>query len=410
MESPQFGDMAAAVSTAMNNPPKLLIVGAFPPPNSKVNGGIVTACKALINSSLPLRIELALVDSTQVSNPPPSFPLRLLLALKRSFVFLIKFETSKPDAVLLFTAVGASLSEKGIMARYSKLRGIPALIFPRGGSVITDFDRAGFTRWNIQFALSSATKILCQGEQMQNFVTCELKRKIEDAPIIRNWTATSDFLAIGERRPRQKSDAPIKLLFVGWLDREKGVSELFNAFVEIAKTRNVLLELVGEGNFSKEARDIVKTCGLSDRVTFRGWLQGSNLVNAFRDANVFVLPSWSEGLPNAMIEAMATRLAVVVTSVGNIPSVIVDGQNGLLVPPKNVAELERALNKVIGDLALRNRLADQAYQFARDHFGVETAIEKFAALIEEVTGRPVPTVSLPCGLQKPDEDSTCAGS
>jgi hypothetical protein len=77
---------------------------------------------------------------------------------------------------------------------------IPALVSPHGGSLINDFDHSGFARWSALFALSGATKILCQGEQWQNFATNKLNRQIEDAPLVRNWAATSELLDVGRNR------------------------------------------------------------------------------------------------------------------------------------------------------------------------------------------------------------------
>ncbi len=392
---------------------KVLMVGAFPPTDSKVIGGIVTACRTLTNSLFSGKFELILIDSTQISNPPPSFPIRLLLAINRSLKFLIQFHTTNPDVVLLFSSAGSSFLEKGLMGRYVNLFGIPSLIFPRGSSFIDDFNRNFLSRWSSIFALGGATKVLCQGEQVQNFVAHRIGRKIEDTSIIRNWTASKELLNIGQGRTWSVSSMPTKIAFIGWLDREKGVLELLEVFARLAKSTNIVLEMVGEGNASNQAHDFVQRNGLNERVTFRGWLFGDDLVNIFCNADIFVLPSWSEGLPNAMIEAMATRLAVVVTSVGNIPSVIKDRENGLMVPPKNVIELERALNEVINDVALRNHLADQAFQFAKDNFGVDTAVDKLSNIIEVVTGHSTPPrrlLSLRLMVEPEHKGAKCAAS
>ena len=98
---------------------------------------------------------------------------------------------------------------------------------------------------------------------------------------------------------------------------------------------------------------------------------------------MLVLPSWVEGLPNAMVEGMAARLAIVVSSVGAIPDVIKHGHNGLLVPPRDVESLQRALDKVIRDRALRERLAKEAHVDASYEFGVEPAVER---IIREIGG------------------------
>src|SRR6185295_10954214 len=104
---------------------RVLFVGAFPPSGHPIFGGMVTSCRALLASTLPARVELVLLDSTQISNPPPSLPVRLLLAAVRCVRFVWLFERRRPDVVLLFVAVGASIIEKGAMAWYARLRGVP---------------------------------------------------------------------------------------------------------------------------------------------------------------------------------------------------------------------------------------------------------------------------------------------
>jgi glycosyltransferase involved in cell wall biosynthesis len=104
-------------------------------------------------------------------------------------------------------------------------------------------------------------------------------------------------------------------------------------------------------------------------------LKGIDLETALAEADVLVLPSWAEGLPNAMVEAMAARLAVVVTAVGNIPDVVTDGREALLVPPRNVSALKAALARVIEDPVLRRNLGDAAFSLAASRWDVEQAVE-----------------------------------
>jgi glycosyltransferase involved in cell wall biosynthesis len=95
-----------------------------------------------------------------------------------------------------------------------------------------------------------------------------------------------------------------------------------------------------------------------------------------------VLPSWAEGLPNAMVEGMAAGLAVVVTGVGAIPELITDRFSGMLVEPRNADSLARALEEVIVDGGLRERLAREAYRIAMRDFEVEAAVDRLIAEIE----------------------------
>ena len=148
---------------------RILFVGAFPPPGGAILGGMVTSCRILLSSSFPERLELDLLDSTQISNPPPGFAVRLVRAVGRFSEFIGRFERRRPDAVLLFVAVGASIVAKGIMAWYARLRGVPVIMFPRGGSVVDDCHASAFTRIWVGWSFRGARKIICQSESWRRF-------------------------------------------------------------------------------------------------------------------------------------------------------------------------------------------------------------------------------------------------
>jgi glycosyltransferase involved in cell wall biosynthesis len=355
--------------------PRVLFVGAFPPPGSAIFGGMVTSCRALLASTFSKRVELELLDSTQFSNPPPALPVRIILATRRLVRFIHVFETRRPDVVLLFVAVGASIVEKGVMARYARMRGTPTFMFPRGGSIVDACRASRFTRTWARTAFRGAAKIVCQGQTWKRFAIEMLGFASTDVVVMRNWTATRELLEVGARR-QSRRELPIRLVFVGWLEREKGIFELLDACRQLHPNRKFTLDIVGEGHASGEARVLVARCGLTDVVRFRGWLQVPDLTRALVDSDVLVLPSWAEGLPNAVVEAMAARLAVVATGVGAIPDVITDHRSGLLVAPQDTESLRFAMAEIIDDGDLRERLAAEAYKIAVRDFGVEGAADR----------------------------------
>jgi glycosyltransferase involved in cell wall biosynthesis len=363
--------------------PRLLFVGAFPPEDRKVFGGNVTACRELMQSSFSERLELNLIDSTQISNPPPSLHVRLLLAVRRFVRFIISFERRRPDAVLLFVAVGASVIEKGAMARYSRIRGVPILMFPRGGRLIDICERSSFTSWWTKLAFSSARKVLCQGTKWQEFSVETLGFSRNDAPIIANWTASQALVEISKTRDVDIDSGIVRFLFLGWVDQEKGVLELLEACLNLSKSRQFTLDIVGEGNFSIMAREYVTKNELDSVIRFHGWLKGADLELMFKKTNVLVLPSWAEGLPNAMVEAMAAKLAIIATTVGNIPDVITDGVSGLLVPPRDSDALTQAFIKLADEPVVRSRIADAGNVIAKERFAVEPAVELLLSAIEQ---------------------------
>ncbi|MGE3341961.1 MAG: glycosyltransferase family 4 protein [Vicinamibacterales bacterium] len=361
--------------------PKVLFVGAFPPPGRPVFGGMVSSCAALLDSSFAERCEVVTLDTTQISSPPPPFWYRLLLSIPRMGRFVWRLERQRPDVVLLFAAIGASLVEKGAMAWLARARGVPVLMFPRGGAIIEQAARSGLAARQIRLLFGGASMVLCQSARWHAFACDVLRLRPACAPVIPNWTALPALMAIGRTRVPRPADAAVRLLFLGWLDREKGVQELLDACLALAASRRFTLTIAGEGDWSETARRFVEQHDLSSVVTFVGWLRGSAVHRALEEADVLVLPSWAEGLPNAMVEAMAAGLAVVVSAVGSVPDVVIDGVTGILTTPRDVPGLTVALGRVIDDPALRVRLGQAACEAAGQTFAVEPAADRLCAAI-----------------------------
>jgi glycosyltransferase involved in cell wall biosynthesis len=364
--------------------PRVLFVGAFPRSGAKVYGGMVTSCNALLHSSFPERFDLDLLDSTQSSNPPPGVLVRLLLAGRRCARFLLRFERHRPDAVLLFVAVGGSIVEKGAMAWYARLRGVPAVMFPRGGSIIDDCQKSAFTRaWAIS-SFRGARRIVCQSDSWRRFAIAVLGFEPAQVTVIRNWTASQSVLAIGAGRGTDARTQP-RFLFLGWLERDKGIFELLEAARRLASGgRQFTLDIAGDGTAAAEARMLIARDGLGEIVRLRSWLSGAELIEALRTSDVLVLPSWAEGLPNAMVEGMAAQLAVVVTRVGAIPEVVSDRHSALLVPPRDPDSLTAALVALLDDPQLRVRIAAEGFRIAASEFEVERAVERILAVVNDV--------------------------
>ncbi len=361
--------------------PRLLFVGAFPEPGRQIFGGHVTACRALLESSFPRHFELDLIDSTQISNPPPGLVTRLFIAARRFCQFLWRFERRRPDVVLLFLAIGASVVEKCAMAWYARLRGVPAVLFPRGGGLLDSAKRSPTYRRFLRIAFGGGKMVFCQSKAVQTFAIDALGFRAEEAPVILNWTATAELLAIGRAR-HPRAEGPLRLLFVGWLETPKGVLDLLEALRRLNIDRPYSIDFVGDGALAAEAATLAGEGALRGHVRFRGWLTGASLREAFAESDIFVLPSWEEGLPNAMIEAFAAKLAVVVTTVGGIPDVAHDGVNALLVPSRNVDELCRALARIMADDQLRMEVANAGFATAERKFGIDAAVVKLVNGLE----------------------------
>jgi glycosyltransferase involved in cell wall biosynthesis len=369
--------------------PRLLIVGAFPSPGQHIHGGIVSSCRALMSSSLPGRLDLALVDSTARSVPPPSLFRRILYSIPRQIDFFIKFHRARPAVILVFASHGMSFIEKGLYCGYARMWSVQSILFLRGGAIMDAARRSRWHRLLTKIVVLLPSRLACQGAAWREFFVNDMKRSADICPIIPNWTATENLLELGSRRHTITEQAPkeVRFLFMGWVDETKGVLDLINAFYRLQNVQTnqrLRLDIAGEGTASERARALVDELDLRERIRFLGWVDGESKLEALSSADVFCLPSYREGLPNAMIEAMAAGLPVVVTPVGNVRDAVIDGQHGLLVPMGNVGALTEALRTLAESASMRSDMGSRAFARAKEVYSAEAASTKICDLVYQL--------------------------
>ena len=363
---------------------KIIFVGSFPKKGKIIYGGQYTACKALLNSEFGEKYNLYTIDSTSISNPPPNFLIRILLAIKRLIEFSYKVILFKPRVVIIFVADKFSAIEKGLMILISKLFNKNVLIFPRAGALINQCRNIFFKKY-INFTFNKADLFLCQGKTFQEFAIKKLNFSKCKAPIIPNWTANSKLLEIGRDRNFNQDNKTAEILFIGWLEEFKGVKEILKAaYILKNKKYNFHIYLAGDGNMMTYAKSFIKKFNLEKNISLTGWIDNSYKKKLLSKSTIFLLPSWNEGLPNAMIEAMSAGLACIISKVGMVPDYAIDGFNSLLVEPKNVQNIVRSLEKVLQNPLLRQKLSKNAYQTAKSNFSLDNGLKLLTKEIENL--------------------------
>jgi len=173
---------------------------------------------------------------------------------------------------------------------------------------------------------------------------------------------------------------------VGQLAHIKGHHVLVEAWPAVGKAvPGAQLVLVGAGPQRGALEERARNLGVSGTIVFAGFRARAGPFMAFAD--VFVQPSLSEGMPNAVLEAMAASRPVVASSVGGIPELIVDGESGILVPPSDPHALAAAVARLLVDRALAVRLAAAAAKRARELFSFDRALAETEALYRSLTAR-----------------------
>ncbi|MDB5916193.1 MAG: hypothetical protein JWR40_427 [Massilia sp.] len=179
-------------------------------------------------------------------------------------------------------------------------------------------------------------------------------------------------------------EQPGRVLFLGRVDAGKGVFELLEAVASLAPAFPELQLVIGGVGELDRVRRRADELGIGERVALPGWIDAAGKARELALAQLFCLPSHAEGLPMALLEAMAAAKAVVSTTVGGIPEAVLDGANGLLVAPGDAEALAKSLRALLHDAALRARLGDAARATVRERFSTEAALGQLSALYREL--------------------------
>jgi len=162
---------------------------------------------------------------------------------------------------------------------------------------------------------------------------------------------------------------------------EKGLDTLLKAFAQV-KNLNPALELllVGSGAMLPSLQSLARSLGIAERCRFEP--ATGDVTPWLRAIDIFVLPSLSEALSNALMEAMACGCAVVASRVGGNPELALDGQTGLLFEKADAAGLAARLQLLIEDEALRRQLASAGARMIREEFSLDSAARRMEQIYE----------------------------
>jgi glycosyltransferase involved in cell wall biosynthesis len=185
------------------------------------------------------------------------------------------------------------------------------------------------------------------------------------------------------------------ILYVGRLEASKGVQELIEA-AKIILDRDpkapLRIVLVGKGPMQPTLEKLVKQAGLQPFVSFIGHMGmecREKLVEMYRRASIFVLPSHHEGMPTVLLEAMATGAPVISTAVGGACEVVNHGENGLLVPPREPEALADALLLLLNNPMLRHHLGQHAQQSVAQEYSWDRVCQRYLSCYEQAFDRKV---------------------
>lgn len=182
-------------------------------------------------------------------------------------------------------------------------------------------------------------------------------------------------------RPRAAADGSLRIICVGRLAPVKAQRLLIAACARLVTAGwDLHLHLVGSGQDLSPLQEFAATTGIPGRVVFEGGRNQDEVITLYRDAHIFALASFAEGIPVVLMEAMAMEIPCVATWVNGIPELICDNQDGLLVAPSDVQGLAKAIERLLRDPDLRRRLGAAGRQKVLQEYNLAANTGKLATV------------------------------
>jgi glycosyltransferase involved in cell wall biosynthesis len=331
-------------------------------PALKVRGGVSAVVTSLLRAFRSDGGDVRYI-ATHLDGPKL---LKATAAVAGSMKLLVSLVFRQCDIVHVHMASHGSFARKASLLRMAQLFGCSTVVHVHGAGFDSFFDQSSLTRKRaITHTLESADLVIALSEEWRSRLSAMAPKAA--IRVLMNPVVCAEFADVAAARPDVSQDGGT-ILFLGAFGRRKGVFDLIEAGVKIAEQRaHFVFELGGDQDVD-ELRELIAERGLESNVRVLGWVRGQEKLDAFRRAHVFVLPSYHEGLPIAVLEALAAGLPIVTTPVGGIPEVIKDGVNGILIEPGDIDALAEGILRLLDDEALRKRMAGTNVELAlRDH-------------------------------------------
>jgi glycosyltransferase involved in cell wall biosynthesis len=288
---------------------------------------------------------------------------------------------ARPSIVHAHSSSRGSFIRKSVLLAIARFFGCPTVFHLHGAEFhhFAEKESGSLLRWWIRRTLERSSKVIALSESWAAFLSTY-------APAATIQVVPN---SVRLRKPSSKRvEEAGRILFLGHVENRKGIFELLAALSLLKDSFSYArLVVCGDGHLDL-ARKMADELGISSNVEFHGWVDADQKAEELTRASVFTLPSYDEGLPMAMLEAMAAKKAIVVTSVGGIPEVIRNGENGLLVPPGNTDTLAQALEEVLGNSLLREMLAKNAFRTIETRFSAPVVLGQLSRIYESLRSFP----------------------
>jgi glycosyltransferase involved in cell wall biosynthesis len=304
--------------------------------------------------------------------------LKLKVAVFALCEFLVLLLRREVSLLHIHFSSRASFWRKSFFFFAAWLFRVPVILHLHGGGFQLFYERESgpVGKMLIRFVFNHAARVIVLSHTWKAWLET-ISRNPKIIPIY-NPVAVPKWQAL------HTSATPKNVLMLGRLCKLKGSYDLLEAVNKmVQQVPALVLQMGGDGELAQVAAH-AESLQLTAYLHLLGWVRGEEKAQFLQQATVFVLPSYVEGMPMSVLEAMAAGLPVITTPVGGIPEAVTDGVEGFLVPPGDVAALAARLQQLLQDEALTRKMGAAARRKIETTFSTEAILPQIEALYLEL--------------------------
>lgn len=349
----------------------VLMVGV----DKSTKGGMWTVVENYLNDTEFVKRNNLVYIPVSITGCP--IPNRLIFTAKAYVKIIVAYRKTKFDILHVHMSERSSIKRKGIVMSYAKKRGAKIVLHMHGAEFEVLYKQMTPNKQkSVRDILNLADKILILGKYWSEFIGSLVD---DPAKVVVVYNAVSVPKAYEYDRGSKS------ILFLGAVSKRKGKELLLEA---LKQKEDVLSERFDVKIYGPDVDgnivQLIEEKGLSSWVKYCGWLGKEDKAGVLKTTAVNVLPSYNEGLPMTILEAMSYGIPSITTSVAAIPEAV-NSENGIVINPGSVDELADALEKMCTDDTYRFELSRKAYEDAASIFSVEKHIAQIQGIYKEIT-------------------------
>jgi glycosyltransferase involved in cell wall biosynthesis len=353
----------------MNKKMRICFVAPVPPPYGGIGNWVLLLKKYIENSN---RIEMNVIDTAPTSRNLDGRRMwervvkqgLQMLTKRRELNRLIS--NSRPDVIHITTSGQLAVIRDILLLETAKEKGIPTVYHIRFGR-IEEIAQKNTVEWKL---ISKAMLLASEVMVIDNTTFKAIKNYLPTVNVV----CVPNPIDISNL-PKLVTSSSKTIMFLGWVIKTKGIEELLSAWKKVFKENDEWrLRIVGPAK--TEYLTYLKSHYSFEGVVYEGEKSHEEAMDLLYASDIFILPSYTEGFPNVVLEAMALSKPIVATRVGAIPDMLADNC-GILIESKEPEEIVIALKGLIADHQKRIDLGNNAYQKLSNEYTIETVFDRY---------------------------------